>query len=228
MKKKLSSVKPPAAPSAYRPQPVPKVLQKKSVTPQPQAIVQSHKSVTPPPVNHSKQKNAVIQRSRYGRGATAPQPRKLEYTGSTESTFCAMVLYRHDLTLIEERVFSSGGGLHAEQKMLLRLFWLVVNGTLTPQNAGVKDYIVYLALSKSPCSSTSVPPTRSDGLLGCLERLNNLNANGITTGGVTVTFAVQLAATKPYQGKVAGGKAASRNNYQGFGGGGGGSFGFVR
>ncbi|HKR12407.1 MAG TPA: hypothetical protein VJT15_10140 [Pyrinomonadaceae bacterium] len=248
------SVKRPVAPPVYRPQPMPKVLQAKSAITQkrnlaqspsrpappsinrpevkkivqPKAIVQARKAPTPPPAYHSKQVKPVIQRARMGKEMKEPQPAKLEYDASSDATFCAMILYRHDLLKIEERYFASGNGHHAEEKAIARLVALVTAGTLAPQHAGGKDYIVYLAISKSPCSSESKPATRTDGAAGCLEQLTDLNDNGITVGAVTVTFAVQLAATKPYQGKVAGGKAASKDNYGDFGGDGGGSFAFVR
>lgn len=142
-----------------------------------------------------------------------------------------MVLFRYDLHVVCERTFVSGGGYHAEEKAIAYLQGLVNAGTLVPQPTPGKDYIVFLALSKSPCSSTSVPATRNDGSPGCLERLISLRDNGLTKAGTltVVQFAVQLAATKPYQPKVVGGKDASKDSYGGFGGGGGsGAFGFVR
>ena len=248
----------PVAPPVYRPQPVPKVLQTKSAGPQsrnpvpapsrpvvvappvyrpevkkvvqPKAIVQSRKPAATPPVYHSKQVSPVIQRAKMGREMKEPQPGKLEYDGSSDATFCAMILYTRALAKIEERYFTSGGGLHAEEKAIARLRALVANGTLTPQGGAGKHYLVFLAISKSPCSSESKPATRNDGGQGCLEQLNDLADNGITVGAATVTFAVQIAATKPYQAKgVVGAKAASRDNYGDFGDGdGSGSFGFVR
>ncbi|HZU30779.1 MAG TPA: hypothetical protein VFB79_06660 [Candidatus Angelobacter sp.] len=177
--------------------------------------------------------SSTIQRMRFGSATSAPNPDKLEYDDSTDGTTGMMVLLRgHDLHLVCERTFVSGGGYHAEEKAILYLQGLVNAGTITPQHTGAKDYIVYLALSKSPCSSTSIPATRNDGSPGCLERLNNLNTNGLAhaVSGNVVTFAVQLSATKPYQPKIVGGKAASTGSYNGFGGGAGGSgtFGWVR
>ena len=165
-----------------------------------------------------------------GREMKEPQPAKLEYDASSDGTFCAMIVFNRAGGVVEERYFASGNGLHAEEKAIARLRALVANGTLTPQPGAGKHYLVFLAISKSPCSSASIPATRTDGGAGCLEQLNDLSANGITVGAVTVTFAVQIAATKPYQAKgVVGAKAASRDNYGNFGdGGGSGSFGFVR
>jgi hypothetical protein len=174
---------------------------------------------------------ATIQRA-YGVPTAAPQPDKLEYDTATDATTGMMVLYRgYDAALVTERTFGSGG-LHAEEKALAYLQAQVDAGNLVPQGRPVKDYILFLAISKSPCSSTSVPPTRTDGNPGCLERLTSLDQNGLTQAGTgtVVTFAVQLSATKPYQPKVKGGKRASIGSYGGFGGGlgGGGIFGFVR
>jgi hypothetical protein len=176
--------------------------------------------------------NSVIQRA-FGKPTGAPNPGKLEYNSSTDATTGMMVLYRgHDLLLVCERTFASGGGHHAEEKAILYLQNQVNLGNLTPQHTGAKDYILYLAVSKSPCSSTSMPATRTDGNPGCLELLANLNANGLVHAGTlnTVTFDVQISATKPYQPKIQGGKAASTGSYGGFGGGasGGGTFGWVR
>lgn len=176
--------------------------------------------------------NQPVIQAMFGRPTNGPIPDRLEYGASTMATTCAMVLLEGNLTLVAERTFVSGGGLHAEEKVIQYLQAKVDDGTLTPQGAGTKDYILFLNVSKSPCSSTSVPQTRTDGNLGCLEHLTALNANGLVSAatGATVTFDVQLAATKPYQGKVAGGKQASRDSYDGFGGGadGGGAFEFVR
>lgn len=165
-----------------------------------------------------------------GREMKEPQPGKLEYDGSSDATFCAMILYNRAGAVIEERYFTSGGGLHAEEKAIARLRALVADGTLTPQAGAGKHYQVFLAISKSPCSSDSIPATRTDGGEGCLEQLNSLIDDGITVGAVTVTFAVLIAATKPYQAKgVVGAKAVSKENYDDFGDGdGSGSFAFVR
>lgn len=190
----------PSATQPHRPQPAPKVLQ-------------------------LKKRDAVIQRT-YGSATTAPQPGKLEYGKATDATTGMMIIFRgYDAAVIEERTFTSGGR-HAEEKAIARVQELVNNGTLVAQGQPVKDYILYLALSKSPCSSTSVPATRTDGNPGCHELLVALN-NGGYNG---VTFDVQLAATKPYSPKTIGGKNASTNTYGGFGGdgNGGGTFGFVR
>ena len=214
-------IKRPVAPPVYRPQPLPKVLQTKSANTQsrnlaqapsrplappihrpevkkvvqPKTIVQSRKAVTAPPIYHSKQVKPVIQRARMGREMKEPQPAKLEYDASSDGTFCAMIVFNRAGGVVEERYFASGNGLHAEEKAIARLRALVTNGTLTPQPGAGKHYLVFLAISKSPCSSASIPATRTDGGAGCLEQLNDLSANGITVGAVTVTFAVQIAAT---------------------------------
>src|SRR5215203_1594618 len=224
---------PVAAPRAARLSP-PAMAMPASSSGRPRGAVQRS---TPVSVSHQlgpvmQLKPSVLQPARYGKPTADPIPERLEYGSSTMATTCAMILFRHDLVLISARTFTSGGGLHAEEKVIAYLQALVDNGTLVPQGVLVKDYIVFLAVSKSPCSSTSMPATRTDGNPGCLERLTALNAAGLTsaTTGLNVPFAVQLAATKPYQGKVAGGKAASTGSYGGFGGGGGGggTFGFVR
>lgn len=165
-----------------------------------------------------------------GREMREPQPAKLEYDASSDGTFCAMIVFNRAGGVVEERYFASSPGWHAEEKAIARLRALVTSGTLTPQPGAGKHYLVFLAISKSPCSSDSKPATRTDGGQGCLEQLNDLSDNGITVGHVTVTFAVQIAATKPYQAKgIVGAKAASRDNYGDFGdGNGSGSFGFVR
>lgn len=175
--------------------------------------------------------NAIIQPAS-GKPSLAPNPDKLEYGKAARGTTAMMTLFRaHDLHVVSEFTFVSAGGFHAEELVILYLQLRVNGGHLVPQHTGAKDYILYLALSKSPCSSTSVPPTRNDGNPGCMERLINLNTNGLTRAGTltVVTFAVQLSATKPYQPKIVGGKDASRDSYGGFGGAGGsGTFGFVR
>ena len=252
----LQSTKRPVAPPVYRPQSLPRVLQTKSASTQnrnsaqpatrpvappvyrpevkkvvqPKAIVQSRKPTTTPPVYHSKIVKPVIQRARMGREIKEPQPAKLEFDGSSDATYCAMIVFSRAGAVIEERAFTSGNGLHAEEKAIARLTALVADGTLAPQAGAGKHYLVFLQISKSPCSSESKPATRNDGGAGCLEQLNDLSDNGITVGAVTVTFAVQIAATKPYQAKgIIGAKAASRDNYGNFGDGdGSGSFGFVR
>jgi hypothetical protein len=223
----------PKAPPVYRPQAKPVGVQAKMAgAPQLKnhAAAQASRPQPAPKVLQAKKRDAVIQRT-YGSQTTAPQPGKLEYNSSTDATTAMMVLFRYDLVLIEERTFTSGGGLHAEEKVIARLQELVNNGTLVPQGVASKDYIVFLNVSKSPCSSTSMPATRTDGNPGCHERLTALNVGGLTSaGGVNVTFDVQLAATKPYAPKIVGGKHASTGTYGGFGGdgSGGGTFGFVR
>lgn len=170
----------------------------------------------------------------YGVPTTTPIPEKLEYESSTRGTTCAMVLLTAtQMATVAERTFASGGNLHAEEKAIHYLQSLVDAGNLVPQNVpGTKDYIVYLNVSKSPCSSTSTPATRTDGAQGCTESLTQLNTQGLRSsqGGPFVTFDVQIAATKPYQPSVIGGKEASTNTYNSFGGGGagGGTYGFVR
>ncbi len=174
--------------------------------------------------------NSVIQ-AMFGRPTQNPIPERLEYSSSSMATTSAMVLFTGTLTLIEERTFGSGRGSHAEEKVIQYLQSKVDDGTLTPQGATTKDYILHLSISKSPCSSTSEPATRTDGHLGCLERLIDLNVHGLTSPtGVNVTFDVQLAATKPYSPHIVDAKDASRRSYGDFGGGedGGGTFGFGR
>jgi hypothetical protein len=173
---------------------------------------------------------AAVQLARKGSPTTAPKPDKLEFEESTDATTGMMIVFDRHGTTIVERTFASGGGQHAEEKAIDYLQYLVNANTLAP--GANEPYLLYLQLSKSPCSSTSIPATRNDGNLGCLERLQNLMLNGLQnlTGG-TVTFQVQIAATKPYQAKgIVGAKDASRNNYKDFGGGadGSGSFGLLR
>jgi hypothetical protein len=134
-----------------------------------------------------------------------------------------MIVYDRQQNKLVERTFASGGGQHAEEKAIDHLQYLVNIGTLAPGLA--EPYLLVLFLSKSPCSSTSNPATRTDGNPGCLERLEHLRVNGLTnTAGKTVAFQVQLAATKPYQAKgITGAKAASRDSYDGFGDGSSGS-----
>jgi hypothetical protein len=178
---------------------------------------------------------AVVQPARFGRPIGKPEPVKLEYEKSTQNTFAVMLVYRIGAFGVQAgaptiaQYFSSGGGYHAEEKALLHLQAKVNDGTLTHHNGGLRpDWRVVLFLSKSPCSSTSDPPTRTDGQPGCLERLNQLMMNGLTNPlGETVIFIVNLAATKPYQPPISGAKDASKDNYNNFGGGGS-SFGFVR
>jgi hypothetical protein len=133
-----------------------------------------------------------------------------------------MIVYDRDSTALVERTFASGGQ-HAEEKAIDHLQALVNNGTLAP--GPNEPYRVVLFLSKSPCSSTSIPATRTDGGLGCLERLDKLMLKGLKNGaGQRVAFHVVLSATKPYQAKgVVGAKAASRDSYDDFGGNGGAS-----
>ncbi len=179
--------------------------------------------------------NGVLQRARLGRDLAKPEPVKLEYEKSTQNTFAVMLVYRIGAMGVQadqpiiSRYFSSGGGLHAEEKAINHLQAKVNDGTLTHHNAGLRpDWRVVLFVSKSPCSSTSVPATRTDGQPGCLENLYHLMMNGLTNpAGQTVIFIVNLAATKPYQPPISGAKDASKDNYNNFGGGGG-SFGFVR
>lgn len=194
--------------------------------PQPAAHVQAALSPgkTPAAVRG---RSGAIQRAGYGSNTTAPQPGKLEYDSSTDNTTAMIILWNAAGGLVCERTFGSGGGLHAEEKAIAYLQGLVNNGTCTP---GSGPYHLFIQTSKSPCSSTAVPATRTDGNPGCLERLTNLNANGLNNAlGQNVAFVVQIASTKPYQPKIPGGKNSSINSYQGFGGGGGsGAFGFVR
>lgn len=178
---------------------------------------------------------SVVQRARLGRPLAEPEPEKLEYDESSMSTFATMNVYRIGGNGVEadqptiERYFTSGGGRHAEEKAIEHLQAKVNDGTLTHHNGGMRpDWKVVLFLSKSPCSSTSVPATRTDGNPGCLEKLTDLYTNGLTnTAGQTVIFLVNLAATKPYQPPITGAKDASRDNYDSFGGGGL-TFDFVR
>ena len=176
--------------------------------------------------------NKNVIQAMFGKKTTAPIPDRLEHYESSMATTSAMILMTGaNGVKIEERTFGSGGGLHAEEKVIQHLQTSVNDGTLVPQGTGTKDYILYLGISKSPCSSTSIPATRTDGGLGCFERLDNLNNHGLTSpAGVNVTFDVQLAATKAYSPSVVGGKNASRVTYIGFGGGGagGGTFGLLR
>lgn len=236
LKMQAPKPQPPIRPKMQAPKPTSPIQPK--MAPKPQAP-KLHPAAAPRPaqgsasVQRKQAGSSTIQRMKFGSATNAPNPDKLEYDDSSDGTTGMMVLLRgHDLHTVCERTFVSGGGYHAEEKAILYLQGLVNAGTITPQHTGAKDYIVYLALSKSPCSSTSVPATRNDGNPGCLERLNNLDTNGLTQGitGNVVTFAVQLSATKPYQPKIVGGKAASTGSYNGFGGGPGGSgtFGWVR
>jgi hypothetical protein len=173
----------------------------------------------------------ILQRV-YGTQTAGPIPDRLEYGDSSMATTCAMVLFTGAGGVnVAERTFGSGGGLHAEEKVIAWLQEQVNAGTLTPQGAGTKDYTLFLNVSKSPCSSTSAPATRTDGGIGCHERLTAINTAGLTQAGPPgniVTFDVQVAATKPYQPPIAGAKAASTASNAGFGGAGGGSFDFVR
>jgi hypothetical protein len=200
---------------------------------QPKAVVNPRKTATPPPVYQSKQVRPVIQRAaaKYGRDIDEPMPDKLEFDESKDGTTCILIVWRAnaDQPVAPERTFSSGGGKHAEEKAIETLQEWVNGGWLKPQ-AHNPHYIAFFQVSKSPCSSESKPKTRDDGQPGCLERLQHLNDNGLKKfgWGAKVTFSVQIAATKPYYGKVAGGKAASKENYEDFGGGFGGAFGFVR
>ncbi len=201
---------------------------------QPKAIATPRKAA--PPAYHSKQVRPVIQRAaaKFGRDLEEPAPEKLEFEESKDGTTCAMIVWRPNgiAPVVPERTFSSGGKdkYHAEEKALITLQGWVNDGTLTPQ-AGSPHYVVYFQISKSPCSSEGKPKTRDDGQPGCLQRLAHLRDHGLKKHGVgaKVTFHVILAATKPYYGKVAGGKAASKENYDEFGGGEGGDvFDFMR
>lgn len=168
----------------------------------------------------------AIQPSRYGSKTTKPEPKKLEYGSSTDATTAMIILWDATGTKIVERRFSSGGRLHAEEKAIRYLQALVNNGRCTP-NGG--PYQLFIMTSKSPCSSTH--GTRTDGRLGCLERLERLRRRGLRNRqGQTVWFVVQIASTKPYQPKIRGAKKSSIDSYRRFGGGGGGSgsFGFLR
>lgn len=201
---------------------------------QPKAIVTPRKAA--PPAYHSKQVSPVIQRAaaKFGVELKAPEPEKLEFEESKDGTTCAMIVWRPDgdAPVIPERRFASGGKdkYHAEEKAILTLQAWVNDGTLKPHGPS-PHYVVYFQLSKSPCSSAGVVKTRDDGQPGCLQRLEALRDSGLKKhgAGAKVTFHVILAATKPYYGKVAGGKAASKENYDDFGGEEGGDvFGFMR
>lgn len=175
--------------------------------------------------------DAPIQTT-YGSATTGPIPDRLEYNSSAMATTAALVLIRGDFTGgTMERTFGSGGGPHAEEKLIHWLQEQVDNGVLVP-TATHPHYIASIFLSKSPCSSTAAVPTRTDGNLGCHERLENLRVHGLTNAatGANVTFAVQIGSTKPYQGGGAGGKASSVASSAGFGAGdpSSGSFPFVR
>lgn len=180
----------------------------------------------------------TVQCMRKGAPTKGPIPERLEYDESADATTGAMNLYNARGDLITERVFASGGQ-HAEEKAIDHLQALVNRGDLSPEvrpDGSRGPYLVMLTLSKSPCSSTSVPPTRNDGNPGCHERLQDLLTNGLQNlAGHTVAFQVQYAPVKPYQAKgVVGAKQASRDNNDRFGDGddgrglGFGSFGFLR
>ena len=202
----------------------------------PKAIATPRKAA--PPAYHSKQvRGPVIQRAaaRFGRDIDEPMPEKLEFEESKDGTSCAMIVWRPNAIapVIPERTFSSGGKdkYHAEEKALITLQGWVNDGTLKPQAGGHPHYVVYFQISKSPCSSEGKPKTRDDGQPGCLQKLAHLRDHGLKKhgAGAAVSFHVILAATKPYYGKVAGGKAASKENYDDFGGEDGGDvFDFMR
>jgi len=202
---------------------------------QPKAVVQPRRAATPP-VCHSKHVNAVIQRAekpKYGVELKEPAPGKLEYDGSSDGTTCVLIIWKpnKDKPVEPERRFVSGGAekLHAEEKAISHLKWLVNKGTLKP-NGSKPNYLVYFNVSKSPCSSESVPKTRDDGNPGCHELLQQLEKKGLKkmASAVKVTFGVIVAPTKPYYGKVAGGKAASIEMADEFESDVGGFFGFLR
>jgi hypothetical protein len=181
------------------------------------AVVRAAGGMAPPPTKFGP---SAIQRM-MGKETTQPNPEKLEYPGfkSTMSTTATMILWEVDSgEPLLMRTYESGNGLHAEEKFILDLQGYVNNDFLTPQNNGLGyDYDIFLHVSKSPCSSTSVPATRTDGNLGCKERLDDLIANGLqNTHGQTVRFNFLPSATKPYQPKVKGGKNASRDSYDTF------------
>jgi hypothetical protein len=172
-----------------------------------------------------------------GRNISDPIPEKLEHDSSTMATTAAILVFRLDAhgqmdpAPVINKSFSSGGGYHAEEKVLLHLQAKVTDGTLTHHNLLSPDYLLVMLVSKSPCSSTSVPPTRTDGQPGCKERLEDFMMNGLTNGaGQTVIFRLAMGATKPYQPPITGAKQASKDGYDGFGGGpgSGSTFGFVR
>jgi pyrimidine deaminase RibD-like protein len=158
----------------------------------------------------------IIQRafaSDRGRPTGGPLPEKLEYGKSEMGTTCAIVVYDQAMATVAEQTFSSGNGAHAEEHAIGYLRNRVAAGTLVKQpDAGIQDYQVVFFVSKSPCSSNGAIPTRTDGAPGCHERLLDLRDNGITFGGITVTFYIDMAATKPYQPAIAGAKAQSRDN----------------
>jgi hypothetical protein len=173
----------------------------------------------------------IVQRM-FGVPSPDPIPDRLEYYGASRETTCAMVLMIGATgAVVAEKNFKSGGGLHAEEKVIEWLQYQVNTGVLHPQPwPEVKDYILYLSVSKSPCSSTSNPPTRTDGNFGCLEKLMAVNTYGLRHPGYTVTFDVQIAPTKSYQPSIRGAKAASIAGCADFGGANAGDdcFGFVR
>lgn len=198
----------PVAPQSFRPQ-VKHVVQ-------PKAVVQPRVAAAPP-VYQSKHVNAVIQRAekpKYGVELKEPVPDKLEYDASSDGTTCVLIVWRpnKDQPVEKERRFASGGSekLHAEEKAINHLKWMIAKGKLKP-NKSKPNYLAYFHVSKSPCSSESVPKTRDDGNPGCHERLQELENKGLKPLAAPgkITFGVIVAATKPYYGKVAGGKAAS-------------------
>ena len=172
----------------------------------------------------------IVQRM-FGRQTHQPLPTELEYYSSARGTTAAMVLSTPEGGLIEERHFTSGDGFHAEERVIGYLEHLVATGVLLASPRRGVDYQLVLFVSKSPCSSTSNPPTRSDGNLGCHERLTILARDGIYDGmRRNVKFAVKLVATKPYQPQIRGGKQASIESYDEFRrmGGDSGAYDFIR
>ncbi|MEP1032582.1 hypothetical protein [Ekhidna sp.] len=130
-----------------------------------------------------------------------PIPGPLEHYESSMVTTCVLTIYSADGSrLISSNEFVSGDGLHAEERAIAYLTTLVNNGTLPSVRGVGDDYIVHFSVSKSPCSSTSDPRTRTDGKDGCAELLTHLRDNGIRNRhGHIIRFSVQIAATKPYQ-----------------------------
>jgi len=128
-----------------------------------------------------------------------PIPKELEHFGSSMATTCVVSIIG-----VNDYVFRNGGGLHAEEHAIKFLEYMAYSNKL-----GKGSCQVVFSISKSPCSSTSTPRTRTDGKPGCMELIQQFN--GSTINGVT--FHVTLAATKAYCPHIVGGKAASRRTY---------------
>ncbi|AWB66466.1 hypothetical protein C2869_08510 [Saccharobesus litoralis] len=155
-----------------------------------------------------------------GRQTDAPIPEKLEFNSATMNTTCALVVLDRNGNSTDEMTFTSTGGNHAEENAINWLQEQVNSGYLTSNDDGDADYQLFFQVSKSPCSSTTIPATRTDGRLGCSERLDNLRRYGLIRPGLNATavrFVVLVAATKIYQPKIKGGKAAAKGDYDDFG-----------